>query len=52
LKAELESRGERLDDLDLQIASIAIETKSTLLSNNTSHFKRITGLRLMNWMAG
>jgi tRNA(fMet)-specific endonuclease VapC len=50
LKAELEARGESLDDLDLQIASIAIETNSTLLTNNTKHFKRINGLRLLNWL--
>ena len=51
LKAELESRGEVLDDLDLQIASIAIETGSVLLSNNTKHFRRIAGLSLENWLA-
>ena len=50
LKAELEARGEPLDDLDLQIASIAIETNSTLLTNNTKHFKRVSGLRLLNWL--
>jgi tRNA(fMet)-specific endonuclease VapC len=51
LKAELESKGEPLDNLDLQIASIAIESNAWLLTNNTKHFKRINGLRLMNWLA-
>jgi tRNA(fMet)-specific endonuclease VapC len=41
LKAELEARGEPLDDL---------ETNSTLLTNNTKHFKRVSGLRLLNWL--
>jgi predicted nucleic acid-binding protein len=50
LKAELEAKGEPLDDLDLQIASIAIETNSTLFTNNTKHFKRVSGLRLLNWL--
>ena len=50
LKAELEARGEPLDDLDLQIASIAIETNSSLLTNNTKHFKRVSGLQLINWL--
>jgi predicted nucleic acid-binding protein len=50
LKAELESRGEPLDDLDLQIASIAIETRSVLLTNNGKHFKRVSGLQLLNWL--
>jgi tRNA(fMet)-specific endonuclease VapC len=52
MKAELESRGETLDDWDLQIASIAVETNSILVTNNTKHFKRIGGLRLTNWLAG
>jgi tRNA(fMet)-specific endonuclease VapC len=51
LKAELESEGEPLDDLDLQIASIALETHSTLLTNNIKHFTRISGLELVNWLA-
>lgn len=50
MKAELEARGRPLDDLDLQIASIAIETNSLLLTNNTKHFKRVSGLRLLNWL--
>lgn len=50
LKAELESRGEPLDDLDLQIASIALENNLTLVTNNTDHFKRIQGLELQNWI--
>ena len=50
LKAELETGGEPLDDLDLQIASIAIETNSSLLTNNTKHFKRVSELHLLNWL--
>lgn len=50
LKAELETRGEPLDDLDLQIASIAIENALPLVTNNTNHFKRIKGLELQNWI--
>ena len=50
LKADLESAGEPLDDLDLQIASIALENNLPLLTNNTKHFKRIEGLQLQNWI--
>jgi tRNA(fMet)-specific endonuclease VapC len=50
LKAELEARGEPLDDLDLQIASIAIENNFPLVTNNSKHFKRVDGLQLLNWM--
>ena len=51
LKAELEVRGNPLDNLDLQIASIAIENKCQILTNNSRHFSRIEGLQLMNWLA-
>jgi tRNA(fMet)-specific endonuclease VapC len=50
LKAHLESRGELIDNLDLQIASIAIENDCELLTNNRRHFVRINGLQLMNWL--
>jgi tRNA(fMet)-specific endonuclease VapC len=50
LKAGLEARGESLDDLNLQIASIALETNAMLLTNNTKHFKRLSGLRMLNWL--
>jgi tRNA(fMet)-specific endonuclease VapC len=50
LKANLEATGEPLDDMDLQIASIALENNLPLLTNNTKHFKRIEGLQLQNWI--
>ena len=50
LKTELEDRGEPLDDLDMQIASIAIENNFPLVTNNAKHFKRVDGLQLLNWM--
>ena len=50
LKSELEARGEPLDNLDLQIASIAIENKCQLLTNNSRHFSRLGGLQLDNWL--
>ena len=50
LKAELEERGKTLDDLDLQIASIALEHNLLLVTNNTKHFKRIKELGLENWI--
>jgi predicted nucleic acid-binding protein len=50
LKANLEARGEPLDNLDLQIASIAIENNCQLHTKNRRHFARINGLKLMNWL--
>ena len=51
LKAELESNGQRLDDLDLQIAAICLVTDSTLLTHNTRHFDRVVGLTLDDWLS-
>ena len=50
LKADLEAAGTPLDDMDLQIASIALENHLPLLTNNTKHFERIQGLELQNWL--
>ena len=50
LKAELEEKGEPLDDLDLQIASIALEHNLPLVTNNVKHFKRVENLKLENWI--
>jgi|SRR5919108_1348323 tRNA(fMet)-specific endonuclease VapC len=50
LKAELAEKGEPLDDLDLQIASIALEHGLPLVTNNVKHFKRVNNLKLENWI--
>jgi len=50
LKAELESEGDRLDDLDLAIAACALSYQLTLVTNNVTHFGRVRGLRLENWV--
>lgn len=50
LKAQLESSGNRLDDFDLIIASCAIAHNLTLVTNNIKHFKRVEGLKLVNWV--
>ncbi|MBK8047422.1 MAG: type II toxin-antitoxin system VapC family toxin [Anaerolineales bacterium] len=51
LKAQLESHGTRLADLDLQIAAICLQTNSTLVTHNLRHFGRITSLRCEDWLA-
>ena len=50
LKAEMEERGEPLNDLDLQIAGIALEHNLSLATNNTKHFKGVNDLQLENWI--
>ncbi|MFO7615657.1 MAG: type II toxin-antitoxin system VapC family toxin [Bacteroidales bacterium] len=53
LKAALEQRGERLSDLDLQIASIALAEDAPLVTHNQAHFQRLAALatlRLEDWL--
>ncbi len=49
IKADLEKQGTPLDDFDIMIASCALVHNLTLVTNNIKHFKRIDGLRLVNW---
>jgi len=49
IKADLETKGQTLDDADLLIASMAIAHNATLVTNNSEHFKRIRGLKTANW---
>jgi tRNA(fMet)-specific endonuclease VapC len=49
IKAELERAGRVIDDADLLIASIVLATKSILVTNNTDHFSRVSGLQIENW---
>lgn len=49
LKAMLESKGNKIDEMDLLIASTALCHNMILVTNNTKHFGRIEGLRLENW---
>lgn len=51
LKAELEKSGTPLHDLDLQIASIALEQNAPLLTHNQRHFTRIENLILDDWLS-
>ena len=53
IKARLEQIGERISDLDLQIASVAIEHESSLITHNWGHFARLvdlTGLTVEDWL--
>lgn len=50
LKAQLESTGYRLTDLDLQIASVAISHELTLVTHNRRHFARVPNLDLEDWL--
>lgn len=54
LKAQLEMSGEVISDLDLQIASIALDRGVVLLTHNQKHFSplaELAGLVLEDWLA-
>ncbi|MDH7486812.1 MAG: PIN domain-containing protein [Anaerolineae bacterium] len=50
-KALLERRGQRLSDLDLQVAAIALANDASLATHNQAHFRHIPDLRLEDWLA-
>ncbi len=46
----LEAKGTPITLPDLLIASIALENDLTVVTNNQSHFSRVPGLKLENWL--
>lgn len=53
LKAQLETAGETISDLDLQIASIVLDRNGILVTHNSKHFSRLVdlaGLVLDDWL--
>lgn len=44
---ELRKKGETIDALDLMIASIVIVNNETLMTKNTGHFERMSGLKIL-----
>jgi tRNA(fMet)-specific endonuclease VapC len=49
IRSKLETRGNKIDDMDLLIASSAIYMNLSLVTNNKNHFSRIPDLVLENW---
>ncbi len=49
IKARLEQKGTRIEDMDLLIASTAIYMDLSLVTNNKNHFSRINDLTIENW---
>ncbi|MBM3295764.1 MAG: type II toxin-antitoxin system VapC family toxin [Candidatus Aminicenantes bacterium] len=50
IRAHLERKGQTRDDLDLQIAAIALQHRLTLVTGNVKHFRGIPGLVVENWL--
>lgn len=49
VKADLERKGERIEDLDAAIAAHALALGATLVTSNTDHFVRVRGLAVEDW---
>jgi tRNA(fMet)-specific endonuclease VapC len=49
VKADLERRGESVDDFDVAIAAHAIAHEAAVVTRNTRHFVRIRSLRVEDW---
>ncbi len=49
--ADLHGRGELIGDADTLIAATALENGLDVATNNVSHFSRVTGLKVHDWLA-
>ncbi|MGO8685740.1 MAG: type II toxin-antitoxin system VapC family toxin [Candidatus Dormibacteria bacterium] len=49
VRSRLEAAGERLDDPDLRIAATVLVHDATLVTGNTRHFARVSGLAVRTW---
>lgn len=49
IQAELRKKGTKIGHTDTLIAGIGMASGFQLITNNTSHFKRIKGLDIANW---
>ena len=47
--AELQKKGNRIDNQDILIAATALEHDLVLITNNERHFVRISNLEINNW---
>ena len=48
-KARLQKIGKPIDDFDLLIGVTSVTHKLTMVTNNTNHFERISGISLEDW---
>jgi len=49
IKAHLERRGRRIEDVDAAIAAHALAVGAILVTSNISHMARVPGLRVEDW---
>jgi len=49
-KSYLDAKGHQISDNDLWIAAHALSENLVLVTNNTKEFKRVRGLKTVNWV--
>ncbi len=49
IKAQLSASGNTVDDFDLLIGCTALTLNYAVVTNNTRHYEKIPGLKVMNW---
>ncbi|HPY40997.1 MAG TPA: type II toxin-antitoxin system VapC family toxin [Thiolinea sp.] len=50
IRADLQRKGTPIGAYDIQIAATALAQGLTVVTNNTSEFERVVGLKLENWV--
>lgn len=50
IKAQLEQKGQRIDEFDLLIGASALKNKMTIVTANIKHLGRIPNIEMQNWM--
>jgi len=49
IKADLERRGVRLEDVDVAVAAHAVALEATLVTGNVAHMARVRNLPVEDW---
>jgi tRNA(fMet)-specific endonuclease VapC len=52
IRSDLELQGRGIGPNDIIIAATVLSHGGTLVTNNTGEFKRVPGLKLVNWLEG
>ncbi len=50
VRAEMEKKGLTLSEHDMRISAIALQHNLTVVTGNTRHFSKVTGLKVENWL--
>ena len=50
--ADLKNSGMLIEDADIIIAAVCLTHDLSLVTNNEKHFRRVSGLKVVNWVKG